>query len=232
MDIRISVLLDLDDTILDFDMAERIAVSKTFRDMGIEPTEAVISRYSYYNIMQWEKYELGLITQEDVLTSRFELLFRELGLSCSGYDAQLMYDDLLKIGHYYMPGANEVLEKLYKDYDLYIISNGCADVQDSRLESAGISYMFKDIFISQRVGSQKPRKEFFDACFARIPGFDRNRAIVVGDSLTSDIRGGINAGVTTCWYNPRGKESRPDIVPDYTITDLKELPALLLKLFS
>ena len=113
----------------------------------------------------------------------------------------------------------------------YIVSNGNLSVQNGRIASAGIAGYFEEIFISQKIGFDKPRKEFFDACFARIPGFDRQRSIIVGDSLTSDIRGGINAGIKTCWYNPRGKAARADIRPDYCITALHELPGLLSRIF-
>lgn len=229
---KISVLLDLDDTILDFKKAEKIAVSKTFRGIGIEPTDAVVERYSEINVGQWEKLELGIITREEVLSSRFDMLFEELGVDYSGYEAQLIYEKLLEIGHFFMPGAEEMLNTLHGKYDLYIVSNGTASVQFSRLASAGITHMFKGIFISEHMGTQKPSKEYFDKCFAAIPGFDRERAIVVGDSLTSDIRGGINAGVRTCWYNPRGKAPREDIVADYTITELGELPGLIEKIFE
>lgn len=228
---KIYVLLDLDDTILDFKKAEKIAVSKTFRGIGIEPTDAVVERYSEINVGQWEKLELGIITREEVLSSRFDMLFEELGVDYSGYEAQLTYEKLLEIGHYFMPGAEEMLNTLYEKYDLYIVSNGTASVQYSRLASAGISHMFKGIFISEHMGTQKPSKEFFEKCFAAIPGFDREKAIVVGDSLTSDIRGGINAGIMTCWYNPQNKAPRADIVPDYTITELSELSDLIEKIF-
>lgn len=229
---RISVFLDLDDTILDFKKAEKIAVSKTFRGIGLEPTDAVVERYSEINVGQWEKLELGLITRDEVLSSRFDMLFEELGVDYSGYEAQLTYEKLLEIGHYFMPGAEEMLRTLYGKYDLYIVSNGTASVQYSRLASAGISNMFKGIFISEHMGTQKPSREYFDKCFAAIPDFDRERAIIVGDSLTSDIRGGINAGVRSCWYNPRGKALREDIVPDYTITELSELPGMIEKIFD
>ena len=160
------------------------------------------------------------------------MLFGELGVEGSGTQAQKIYEGLLSQGHWFMPGAEELLEELYGKYPLYIVSNGNISVQDGRIASAGIAGYFEEIFISQRIGFDKPRKEFFDACFAKIPGFDRERAIIVGDSLTSDIRGGINAGIKTCWYNPRGKAAREDIRPDYCITALNELPGLLEKLFG
>lgn len=226
------VLLDLDDTILDFHQAEANAVAKTLAQLGIEPKESTVRRYSEINAGRWELLEQGLITREEVLTSRFEMLFGELGVEGSGTQAQKIYEGLLSQGHWFMPGAEKLLGELYGKYPLYIVSNGNLSVQDGRIASAGIARYFEEIFISQRIGFDKPRKEFFDACFAKIPGFDRERAIIVGDSLTSDIRGGLNAGIKTCWYNPRGKAPRADVRPDYCITALDELPGLLEKLFG
>ena len=225
------VLLDLDDTILDFHKAEANAVSKTLLQLGIEPRESTVQRYSQINAGRWELLEQGLITREEVLTSRFEMLFAELGVERSGTEAQKIYEELLGKGHWFMPGAEELLEALYGKYPLYIVSNGNLSVQEGRIASSGIAKYFGEIFISQQIGFDKPRKEFFDACFARIPGFDRERSIIVGDSLSSDIRGGINAGIKTCWYNPRGKAAREDIRPDYSIAELNELPGLLSEIF-
>ena len=95
------------------------------------------------------------------------------------------------------------------------------------MRDSGIAHYFQDIFISERIGADKPKKEFFDRCFARIPGFDRAQAMIIGDSLTSDIRGGNNAGIQTCWFNPKHKPRRPDIHVDYEIDALMELPQLL-----
>ncbi len=226
------VLLDVDNTILDFQTAEASAISKTLRDLGVEPTEAVIRRYSEINLSQWELLEEGLLTREQVLVRRFELLFAELGVRASGKRARDIYEDSLCIGHWFLPGAEELLRELYGRYRLYIVSNGTGKVQEERLKSAGIGKYFEEVFISEQIGANKPDRVFFDRCFARIPGFDRSRALVVGDSLTSDIRGGINAGVRTCWFNPAGKPGRPDIVPDFEIRALSELPTLLDRLFT
>lgn len=226
------VFLDLDDTILDFHKAEAAALARTLEQMGIAPEEGTIRRYSQINARCWELLELGLMTRDQVKIGRFDKLFKELGVERSGFDAQQIYETLLGTGHYFMPGAEELLETLYGRYELYIVSNGNLSVQDSRIASAGISKYFNEIFISEKIGFDKPRKEFFDACFACIPGFDPQRAIIVGDSLTSDIRGGIHAGIKTCWFNPYGKPGREDIVPDYRILALEELPKLLEKVFD
>ena len=222
------VLFDVDDTLLDFGKAESAAIGKTFERIGIPATEELIRRYSEINAQQWARFERGEISRERLLTERFDILFSELGVhNIPSEMAQACYEYLLGIGHYFVDGAEALLEALKDKYELYIVSNGNASVQDRRLKSAGIIPYFSDIFISERVGFNKPSAEFFDACFERIPGFERDKAIIVGDRLTSDILGGINAGVKTCWFNPKGEAPDPDIPADYEIKHLGELPALL-----
>lgn len=222
-----TVLFDLDDTLLDFHKAEAIALRQTLIALELEPEETTIARYSEINAAQWRLLEEGKLTREQVLTRRFAILFEELGVERSSAQAKEIYEHLLGVGHYFIPGAPEILEVLAPQYDLYLVSNGTATVQESRLESAGIKPYFKDIFISQLVGFDKPQKEFFDRCFAQIPNFVREDAVIVGDSLTSDMRGGINAGIRTCWFNPHRKPRREEIPVDYEIGALSELPALL-----
>lgn len=222
-----TIFLDLDDTLLDFGAAERVAIGKTFRDIGLDPTDALLARYRELNEAQWEAFERGELTRERVLLRRFELLFAELHLPFSPAATEDRYRGYLGQGHYFVDGAPELLAYLSPKYDLYLASNGVADTQYSRLESAGISHFFKQIFISETTGHHKPERAYFDYCFARIPNFDPNRALIVGDSLTSDIQGGINAGIRTCWFNPRRKPRNPLIVPDFEVHRLSELRDLL-----
>ena len=136
------------------------------------------------------------------------------------------YEKNLSIGHYFLPGAEETVKRLHEKYRLFLLSNGTACVQHGRLTSAGLYPYFEQVFISQEIGYNKPDKAYFDGCFSRIPGFDPKKALMVGDSLTSDIRGGINAGVKTVWVNPSHKACG-DIRPDYQIEALSQLEALL-----
>ena len=221
------LLLDLDDTILDFHKAERIALSKTIRDFGVEPSETVLSRYHHINKWHWEQLELGLMTRDQVLVGRFAQLFEELGMEVDAAACMKQYEHNLSMGHYFLPGAEEAVKRLKEKYRLFLVSNGTATVQHSRLTSAGLYPYFEEVFVSQALGANKPSRAFFDACAARIPGYDPRKALMVGDSLTSDILGGINAGMKTCWVCPRGAQGRPDIVPDYRIEALSQLPELL-----
>ena len=222
-----TVLLDLDDTILDFHKAEHIALSATLCELGIEPTEAVLKRYSEINLAHWKRLELGELTRPEVLHGRFTQLFAEMGVDGDCYEAQRIYEWRLGTGHYFLDGGQELLDTLYGKYDLYLASNGTDIVQTRRIASANIEHYFKELFISQRLGHDKPKREFFDAAFACIEGFKADEAIIIGDSLTSDIKGGINAGIRTCWFNLRKIKNDSGITPDYEVTSLSEIPALL-----
>ena len=221
-----TVFLDLDDTLLDFHRSEAVAISMTLSGFGIEPTEAVKKRYSEINRSMWEQLELGNLTREEILVRRFELLFEELGVDVDGMEARRRYEWNLGGSYFYMEGAEALLTELSAKYDLYLMSNGTAAVQDRRIAASGIAKYFKGIFISETIGYNKPSREFFDLCFAKIPDFDKTESIIIGDSLSSDIQGGINAGILTCHYNSRG-EKKDGITPDYTINALEELPSLL-----
>ena len=221
------LFLDLDDTILDFHKAERIALSKTIRQFGVEPTEEVLHRYHLINIWHWEQLELGKMTRAEVLTGRFKMLFQELGLDVDPDQMQAGYEHNLSIGHYFLPGAEEAVDALSKKYRLFLASNGTAVVQKGRMTSANLYRFFEQVFVSQEIGHNKPSMEYFNACFDRIPGFDRSKAMIVGDSLSSDIKGGKNAGIRTCWVNPNHAPAKPDIQPDYEIEALHQLPKLL-----
>ena len=221
------LFLDLDDTILDFQKAEHIALSKTLKEFGLEPTEAVLKRYNLINKAHWEALERKELTREQVLVGRFQTLFEEMGITVEPVQVARDYEDNLSVGHWFLPGAEEAVERLSKKYKLYLASNGTAKVQAGRLKSANISRFFAEVFVSQELGANKPSPEYFEKCFARIPDFDKSRAIIVGDSLTSDILGGQNAGIATCWVNPHHKEGRADIRVDYEIQALSQLEDLL-----
>lgn len=227
-----SIFIDLDNTILDFTKAERLALTKTLHDLNIEPNEEMMSLYSQINIEQWERLERGEADRDEILTRRFILFFEALGIKEEGFKAEKIYEEYLCQGHFFIEGAEETLESLYKDCDLFIASNGIDFVQERRLQSAGIKKYFKNIFISENLGFNKPDKRFFLRCFETSPEISPERCLIVGDSLTSDILGGINAGIKTVWFNPNKIERRKDIVPDYEIYSLSQLPNLIHSIFQ
>ena len=219
------LFLDLDDTILDFQKAERLALAKTLESFGLPPTDTVLARYHEINREHWERLERKELTRQQVLVGRFAALFGEMGLSAQAEQVARAYEENLSQGHYFLPGAEEVLQSLSKKYKLYLASNGTARVQAGRLKSAGIIPYFQEIFVSEEMGYNKPDPAYFAACFARIPGCRKDRAMMVGDSLTSDMLGGIQAGIATCWVNPHHKIG--SIRPDYEIESITQLEALL-----
>ena len=221
------LFLDLDDTILDFQKAEHIAIRKTLHHFGLEPENSVLARYTVINVAHWQMLERKELTREEVVVGRFRQLFREYGISVDPVAVARRYEDDLSIGHYFLPGALEAVQKLSQSYKLYLASNGTAKVQAGRLASANIGPYFQEIFVSQEIGANKPDKMYFERCAQRIPGFDPDKSMMVGDSLTSDIQGGINAGMKTVWVNPRHKEHPNHIVPDFEIEFLSQLPELL-----
>ena len=221
------LFLDLDDTILDFHKAEHLALSKTLRQFGLEPTEEVMSRYSEINKSYWERLERKELTRPQILVGRFESLFDEYGIAVEPAAVARCYEENLSVGHYFLPGALEALQSLCKKYKLYLTSNGTARVQAGRLKSADISKYFQKIFVSEEIGADKPDKQYFDRCAEQIPDFDPRKTIIVGDSLTSDIQGGINAGLHTCWINPDHKKNTTAIQPEYELEALSQLEAFL-----
>ena len=220
------LFLDLDDTILDFKKAEYIAIGKTFEAMGLQPTDEIRHRYHEINDAHWKMLERGELTRDQVLVQRFEKLLAEFGIHVDGVKVARLYEKNLGTGHWFLPGAEEAVMHLHKNYRLFLASNGTASVQKGRMTSANLYRWFETVFVSQEIGHNKPSKEYFEACFARIPGFDREKCLMVGDSLTSDIQGGINAGIKTCWVNPNHNPSGA-IHPDYEIEALADLPRLL-----
>ncbi len=225
------LFLDLDDTILDFKKAEYIAIGKTIGEFGLEPTDEVRQAYHRINKWHWEQLELGNLTRNEVLVNRFDMLFEQYGKKVDAEACARAYEQNLSIGHYFLPGAEEAVDRLSRKYRLFLASNGTASVQKGRMTSANLYRFFEQVFVSQEIGHNKPSKAYFDGCFARIPGFDPEKAMIVGDSLTSDIKGGINAGIRTVWVNPEHKPCG-DIRPDYEIESLSQLEALLEEVYG
>ena len=224
------LLIDLDDTILDFHKAERIGLENTLRHYGVEPTDETVGLYKEINQAHWQALEKGEMNRKQVNEGRFVTLFRHLGREVDGAECAAYYLSQLALTHDYLPGAEAAVAELSKKYRLFIASNGNSSVQYPRLAASGLNDYVEKAFISEALGENKPSKAYFDLCFAQIPGFDPAKAMMVGDSLSSDIQGGINAGIPTCWVNPSRKENTSSIKPDYEIESLAQLDAILEKL--
>ena len=224
------LFIDLDDTILDFHKAEHIGLCNTLRHYGVEPTEETIALYLQINAAHWRALEKGEMTRKHVNEGRFTTLFRELGREVDGQECAAFYLSQLALTYDYLPGAEEAVKALAQKYRLFVASNGNSSVQTPRMANSGLNRYIEKAFVSEALGQNKPSKAYFDLCFAQIPDFDPHKAIMVGDSLTSDIQGGINAGIPTVWVNLGGKENTTSIRPDYEISSLLDLAEILERL--
>ena len=223
-----ALFFDADDTLLDFKDAEREALALLFKNHGYMLTEERRQSYHEMNDRLWKSYEKGEITREYLLSVRFSSFFASLGVKVNGPEMESEYRGYLAQGCRLIDGAREVCAELSKEHRMFIVTNGVSQTQRSRLRAAGIANLFEEVFISSEIGWQKPRKEFFDCVFERLPGILRAQSLIIGDSLSSDIQGGVNAGMFTCWYNPSGLAPKGSSVkPDYEIRSLRELPAVV-----
>ncbi len=216
-------LMDADDTLLDFSADATDALKATFEMHGVPYSEQIQETYEKHNRYCWDMFEQKKMTREELSYRRFELFFEEMGMQ---KDGRVIHRDFMqnlsKTGHM-LPGATELLQKLRKLGRIYILTNGFAVSQNGRMVNSGIMDYASAMFISEEVGAQKPDKEYFDICFAAIDDFDPARAIMIGDSLMSDILGGINAGVDTCWYNPGKKTNAKNLPLTYDIATYRQL---------
>lgn len=222
-----TILLDIDGTILDFDAYEYIAFKSACELHDVPFTEAIYERYHVINKSMWKKLELGQVTKGELIYLRFRKLFTEVRLERDEYAFEDDYQRILAEGCHFMDGAVEVLEYLAWKYALYIVTNGVTETQTQKLKTAGIEQYVKGIFISGNIGFDKPSKEYFDRCFEQIGDVDLHTTLIIGDSLSSDMRGGNHAGILTCWYNPKREINDTEVTIDYEIHHLKELKKLL-----
>ena len=228
-DMITTILWDVDRTLLDFDAAEHAAIQSLFADFGLgECSEEMVARYSVLNMKYWEKLERGEITKPQVLVGRFEEFF-----AAEGIDPALAprFNDAyqLRLGDtiVYRDDSYEIVKSLRGRVRQYVVSNGTIVAQTKKLERSGLGALMDGVFLSEQLGAEKPKKEFFDQVFAAIAPVNRAETMIVGDSLTSDIRGGNHAGIVTCWYNPEHANAPEGYCIDHEISDLHEVCALL-----
>ena len=218
------ILFDADNTILDFDKAEFQALCRAFGEHGVQVDDHLVEIYRKNNIALWQQLEQGLVSKDYVLNNRFVNTAEELGLECDILTVSRKYEEYLHEGFFVIEGATAVMQGLIDmGATLYLVTNGVLTIQNARLKGSGIGKYFAKRFISEEVGYPKPKIEFFNHSFAHIENFDKAKTLIVGDSLTSDIQGGINAGIDSCWYNPKHEQNTRKIIPTYEIDDLAKL---------
>lgn len=235
-----AVLWDLDGTLLDFIYAQRQAITRCLESIGREATEEIIQRYAAINDSYWKRFELGEVTKEQLLIGRFVSLFEAYQITDADVSAfQRAYQENLGNVYRYLDDSFELCCNLRGKVKQYIITNGTTTVQENKLKLSGLWELMDGIFISEQIGVPKPQKGFFEHCLSAMAengeDVDRDRLLIVGDSLTSDIKGGVLSGIPTCWYRPDDifrtdettRENYERYRPDYEISRLSQIYEIL-----
>lgn len=211
------LLFDLDYTLLDFDADMLMAFERLYRHCGFDAlvpyTPAMLDLYEKHNNRWWRKFEARECTKPELFRGRFVDFLAETGFSGDPDRMNDDYFDFLGRGGVLYPGAEDLVKQLSREYPLYIVTNGNAATAKTRIENSGLFPYIRDYFVSEAVGYAKPDLRYFEYVFSHIPGFQADRAVVVGDSMASDIQGANNAGVDSIWYHPSGSWESPTDAP-------------------
>lgn len=223
------LLWDVDGTLLDFRAAESAAIKRLFAEFSLgECTDETVRRYSAINDVYWRRLERNEISKPRALTERFERFFGEIGVPVSlAEEFNRRYQMRLGDTVAYLDDSLNVVRSLRGVVRQYAVSNGTTAAQNKKLKLSGLGELMDGVFLSEAVGAEKPNKAFFDAVLRGIGAERTDEVMIVGDSLTSDILGGINAGIRTCWYNPGGAETPEGFRIDHVIADLREVAGIL-----
>lgn len=221
------LLFDADGTLFDYDKAEGAALKNTFEEFGLGYEARYAGAYRRINGEIWLDFENGRISQQRLRTRRFELLFEAIQIDCDPGGFSTRYLANLALGTDLIEGAEDTIKSLYGRVGLLLITNGLADVQRPRFARSTVGWYFSDVVISEEVGASKPGTQIFEIAFGKM-GFPRKeKVLIVGDSLTSDIKGGNNYGIDTCWFNPERRPRDPGVQIRYEIGELRELLRLV-----
>ncbi|MDD3165613.1 MAG: YjjG family noncanonical pyrimidine nucleotidase, partial [Oscillospiraceae bacterium] len=197
-----AILIDIDDTLLDFPACEKAAFFQTMRVCGVTPSDALAAAFSAINLAWWKRLERGEITRQALWIGRYRTLAAQFSLPLDAAKAAAVYPDFLSLQSIPLPGMEKALQYLSPRYALYAATNAGVAVQAQRMKNGGITPYLQGCFYSEQAGAQKPAKAFFDYCFAAVPALRPETTLMLGDSLSSDICGAKNAGIDACWFNP------------------------------
>ena len=223
------ILLDADGTLFDFHQAEYDALADTLKHFSLPQSREIHEGYSLANGEQWKLLEKKLVTREQLRTNRFKNFCQKFGFSCSCEEMATYYENALSTKGALLEGAEEICRLLSLHCDLYIVTNGFRHIQQGRFGTSPLSKYIKSFFISEEIGPEKPDPIFFERVADRIPGFAKETSLIVGDSLSSDIAGGIAFGIDTCWFNSKGDVSPGNMRPTYIISSLSQLQNIILR---
>jgi len=217
------VLFDADGTLFDYEKAEVTALTRAFAAFGHVCTAHHAETYRRINSQIWQDFELGKISSVELRVARFERLFETLGFAIDPAAFSRTYLEHLGACSQLVEGAETTVRALYGKVGLVLITNGFKDVQRRRVGSSSIRDYFADVVISEEVGAAKPDGRIFDVAFSKIGDPAKADVLMVGDSLSSDIKGGCDYGIDTCWFNPAGKLRDGDVTASYEIAALRDV---------
>ena len=218
------LLFDLDHTLLDFDTAEDIALTQLLKEEGVEDIRAYKDYYVPMNKALWKDLEEKKITKQELVNTRFSKLFSHFGIEKDGVYLAERYQFYLAQQGQVFSGAMELLDSLIdRGYELYAATNGITTIQTGRLAQSGLAPYFNQVFISEQLQTQKPDALFYEKIGQQIAGFDKEKTLMIGDSLTADIQGGNNADIDTIWYNPQRIENHTQAQPTYEVHSYQDL---------
>ena len=224
------VLFDADNTLLDFDAAEINALTDTLREYGIEPDAETVQTYRTIISELWRQLEKGQIKREKLMSERFTRFLKAIDAAGDGAEMNRFYLEQLSTHPDLMsPEVLDVLRELSEVATLAIVTNGFEKVQSRRVAESGIGAYLEDVFVSEKLDSEKPSRRIFDSALRALGVENREHVLVVGDGLTSDIQGGVNAGLDTCWFIPGHAENPGKVSPSYEIASLEELYPLVME---
>ena len=224
------ILFDADNTLLDFDAAENKALAETLVNYGIEPDAETVQTYRTINEELWRQLEKGQIRREKLMSERFTRFLKAINAAGDGAEMNRYYlEQLSTHPDLVNPSVLDVLRELSEVATLAVVSNGFHKVQTRRLAESGVANFMEDVFVSEKLDSEKPNRKIFDAALRALGVENREHVLMVGDSLTSDIQGGANAGLDTCWFNPNHAENPGKVIPTYEIASLEELYPLVME---
>ena len=219
-------LFDADETLFDFSKSENAAFCEALASFGVEATEEMVNDYKKINENLWKKLERGEIARERLVYQRFEMFFEAYGISADAKEMAERYLSALASKTYLINGAKELISALDGKVKKYIVTNGVERVQRSRYANSELYGCFDGVFISEAIGVNKPDPRFFEYVAQHIDGFKKEETLIIGDSLSSDIQGGINFGIDTCWLAQKGGETT--LSPTYTVKELDQIIPILL----
>ena len=221
------IIFDADGTLFDYDQAEYSALKKTFKSSGLNYRSEYLEIYRKCNKKLWDEFELGDVTIGRLKIKRFEIFLEQINIFVDSEEFSNEYLHHLSTGTYLIDGAEELLRSLFGKVGLILMTNGIKEVQRSRLGKSSIGSLFSDIIISDEVGVAKPDKKIFEIALENMSITDKSTVLMVGDNLSSDIKGGIDFGIDTCWYNPNLLEKNPEIKSTYEVKNLEDLQLII-----